>query len=303
MRNLLILVTYNGFAFTRNCLFCLQNLSSSEWKIVIADNGSSDNTPEKLKEEFPFVEVYELKANKGFGFANNYAFKKANETESFDLVCFLNNDTLLSSETLDVLKNSFNKIQNKVIMAPKVFNSDGSVQRNDYCFLSPWQFFSNAFRSVNKADEILHGKLNTIPSTSFLQNDWMNGVCLMMKASAFEQIGMFDENFFMYYEDTDFAYRAKKLGYVFYMNPESYLTHLGGASAKSSLSQSLQHDSSQYYFYKKHFGLKGVLLSKLFRMVRSGVRILSFSLLGIFKQDKRIKARLHVKLFVNAFRK
>lgn len=84
--------------------------------------------------------------------------------------------------------------------------------------------------------------MKNVPGTSFLQNDWMNGICLFMKTETFREVGMFDEKFFMYYEDTDFAWRAKQKGFKFYMNPCSVITHLGGGSSENSLSRSLQHD-------------------------------------------------------------
>lgn len=299
MKTLLILVTYNGYHLTKDCLSKLQGLPSSEWKIVVADNGSQDFTPEKVRKDFSDVEVYEVNSNRGFGFANNYAFRKAREKEDFDFVCFLNNDTLPSKSSLEILRDSLAKEQGKVIFAPKVLNLDGSLQRNDYCFLPGKDFFLNAFRSEAAAAKVLHGNPSRV-SSSYLQNDWVNGVCLMMKAQTFQEVGMFDENIFMYYEDTDFAFRAKNLGYAFYIVESSEIVHLGGGSSKNSLSQSLQHDSSQLYFYRKHFGLKGAFLSRAFRLCRSGIRMLFLLIPSLWDSTSRSKFILHFKLFLKA---
>jgi len=72
-------------------------------------------------------------------------------------------------------------------------------------FFLQLHFFFNAFRTIDSADKHLHGILKNVPETSFLQNDWMNGICLFMKTETFREVGMFDEKFFMYYEDTDFV--------------------------------------------------------------------------------------------------
>lgn len=95
-----------------------------------------------------------------------------------------------------------------------------------------------------------------------------------MKTEMFQEVGMFDEKFFMHYEDTDFAWRAKQKGFKFYMNLCSVITHLWGGSSENSLSRSLQHDSFQLYFYSKHFGKKGTVLSRIFRVCRSGLRLM-----------------------------
>jgi GT2 family glycosyltransferase len=112
----------------------------------------------------------------------------------------------------------------------------------------------------------------------FFQNDWMNGICLFMKTETFREVGMFDEKF--------------------YMNPCSVITHLWGGSSENSLSRSLQHDSFQLYFYSKHFGKKGAVLSRIFRVCRSGLRLMlhflcfkKFLILEIiFLCSKKIKA-------------
>ena len=85
----------------------------------------------------------------------------------------------------------------------------------------------------------------------------------------------FDEKIFMYYEDGDLALRARKLGARFFICSDIPLTHLGGGSAQNSLSRALQHDRAQQYVFTKHFGIKGLLLSKIFRILRSFVRIVS----------------------------
>ena len=300
MKTLIILVTYNGFALTKNCLQKLSLLPDENWKIVIADNQSADGTPEKIRKEFPQVTVYELGENRGFGFANNEAFRKSFAKENFDFVCFLNNDTIPSPETLLRLTKDLEESSQKIIAAPLVKNQDGSLQRTDYRFISAWEFWTNAFRSVASADVVLHGKTKPLGNSELLTNDWVNAVCWMMPAKAFQEIGMFDEKIFMYYEDQDFAFRAKKCGYIFVIDPNAILIHLGGGSAKSSFSRSIQHDSSQLYFYGKHFGFRGKILSHSFRALRSFLRILFQLPRCIFSKSSRENVSLHSKLFLFA---
>ena len=96
MRTAVILVTFNGWEMTRNCLSDLaaQITDSLHFVVAIADNASSDGTVEHLRKEFPTVHVYPSDKNLGFGAANNLAIKGLlGDGESFDSICLLNNDT------------------------------------------------------------------------------------------------------------------------------------------------------------------------------------------------------------------
>ena len=298
MKTLIVLVTYNGYAMTKDCLSVLSKLPSEHWRIAIADNASSDGSPQKIAVDFPQAKVYALSTNKGFGFANNEALCRSLKKENFDFVCFLNNDTIVTVEAMEKLREDAEKDSGKTIFAPLVKNRDGSLQRTDYRFLSHAEFFLNAFRTVRGADKRLHGELKAVAETHFLSNDWINAVCWMMPVQTFFDVGMFDEKIFMYYEDQDFAYRARKLGYRFLLNAEAPIVHLGGGSAKNVLSRSLQHDSYQLYFYRKHFGYGGAVLSRTFRFVRSLLRLGMLVPFALFKKSARDNARIHWKLLL-----
>lgn len=125
----------------------------------------------------------------------------------------------------------------------------------------------------------------------------------MMTAELWNRVGGFDENIFMYYEDADMALRCRKLGARFFISDRSAITHLGGGSAKSSLSRALQHDRSQQYVFKKHFGIPGMMLSKKFRFLRSMVRILAslpHAVAGSSAPTKREYIKHHLALLKEA---
>ncbi len=298
MKTLIILVTFNGYKMTKDCLSVLAKLPSDLWKIAVADNASTDGTPEKIAHDFPKVNVYALSQNKGFGFANNEAFRRSIQKESFDFVCFLNNDTIPTVTALAALQSDAESYAGKAIFAPLVKNRDNSIQRTDYRFLSHGEFFLNAFRTVRGADKYLHGEPRSESNSQFLSNDWINAVCWLMPVRAFTEIGMFDEKIFMYYEDQDFAYRASKLGYRFLLNANAPIVHLGGGSAKNILSRSLQHDASQLYFYRKHFGFFGASLSRTFRFVRSFFRLSMLLPFTLFNKSARDNAKIHAALLL-----
>ena len=306
MRTAVILVTFNGWEMTRNCLndMVAQLADSEHFVVAIADNASSDGTVENLRKEFPTVHVYPSSKNLGFGAANNLAIKGLlSDGESFDSICLLNNDTRLNADTLPRLQKAWEKAEAfaresgnaNAVIAPSTKNKDGSDQPNYFAGLGPegigsLKFFTNALRNEEGAAEILQGKPSKTVQENLLETNWLSGVCWMFGKELYDALtsegGFFDEKIFMYYEDADLALRARKIGARFFIAHDITLTHLGGGSAQSNTSRALQHDRAQQYVFKKHFGIKGLLLSKGFRILRSSVRIAS-ALPHIGSSEKR----------------
>lgn len=295
MRTAVILVTFNGWEMTRNCLsdMAAQLTDSEHFVVAIADNASSDGTVENLRKEFPTVHVYPSDKNLGFGAANNLAIKGLlGDKEPFDSICLLNNDTRFLPNMLPRMQKAWEKAEAfaresgnaYAVIAPSTKNRDGSDQPNYFAGLGPegigsLKFFTNALRNEEGAAEILQGQPSKTTQENLLETNWLSGVCWMFSKELYDALTcegtFFDEKIFMYYEDADLALRARKIGARFFICKDIELTHLGGGSAQSNTSRALQHDRAQQYVFKKHFGLHGLLLSKGFRILRSSIRIAS----------------------------
>lgn len=304
MKTAIIMVTYNGWPLTENCLSDLSGLPSDEFVIAIADNGSTDETVKNIQEKFPQVKVYPQKKNLGFGAANNAAVKGLEaEGFAFDTICLLNNDTRLEKGTLVNLRNSLQeaeKLFGKAIVVPAVNNSDGSPQHNYFAKINNLQFFLNAFRPKSLAAKHLEGVPELCEGSSFYKTFWASAVCWIMPRELFDSLGGFDENIFMYYEDYDLALRAIDQGYRFYIQSHCTITHLGGGSATSDLSRALQHDRSQEYVFKKHMGEKGSRLSRRFRFCRSLIRLIPTGLFALTNKKFLEYAKNHWVLLKEA---
>lgn len=310
IKTAIIMVTYNGWSLTEACLNDLMPLvESGDFVIAIADNASTDGTIEKLHSQFPLVHVYPLSKNLGFGKANNEAIRGLlNDGIEFNTICLLNNDTRLEPQAIKNLKQAFDKAQDdygKVVVSPMVVNSDRTPQHNYFAGLGPmgigsFAFLMNAIRSEQAAAKILEG--TPTPVGDFCETCWTSAVCWMLSAQLWQQTNGFDEKIFMYYEDADLALRLINLGAKFLLVNQATITHLGGGSAKSNLSRALQHDRSQEYVFKKHFGLRGWTLSKTFRALRSLVRIMVVFPKSLIpgNKDKRDYVKIHLALFKEA---
>ena len=304
MKTAIVMVTYNGWPITENCLADLAALPQDDFVIAVADNASTDGTVENIRRQFPHVKVYPLSENIGFGRANNAAVEGLkNDGIKFDALCLLNNDTRLDPATIVELRKSLTEAQSRfgdVIVVPTVRNSDGSPQHNYFAKINPVQFFLNAFRLESRAAKHLEGVPKLCPDTTFYKTYWASAVCWMMPANLFGMLGGFDEKIFMYYEDWDFARRAIDIGYGFYIQSKCSIIHLGGGSARSSLSRALQHDRSQEYVFGKHMGKKGVVLSRSFRACRSLARLLPVCAFALFNRKYAEYAKNHLTLLREA---
>ncbi|MCF0223189.1 MAG: glycosyltransferase family 2 protein, partial [Fibrobacter sp.] len=293
-RTAIILVTYNGWALTKACLKDLEPLFAPQGKevddgrkfvVAIADNGSSDGTVENIRRNYPAnkyenLRIYPQEKNLGFGAANNRAISALiAEGIEFETLCLLNNDTRLDASAILELQKALGKAstlpdaaksakkgaaedctQVNAVIAPTLLNADGSRQNNFFAGLGPQgigslQFFLNAFRGESGAAKILEGTPMPVANcTELLETHWTSAVCWMLTRKLWDAAGGFDEKIFMYYEDGDLALRMRKLGARFFIHSQCAITHLGGGSAANNLSRAIQHDRSQQYVFKKHFG-------------------------------------------------
>ncbi len=338
----IILVTYNGWEMTKACLQDLlplldehdldrarecakesaeecaenrtENRAASRFVVAIADNGSTDGTVENIRKEFPAekfpqIHVYPQAGNLGFGAANNGAIRGLiDDGVQFDAVCLLNNDTRFEAKALVELRKDLDRVGKNAVLAPTTFNVDGTRQNNFFAGLGPdgigyVNFLRNAFRNERAAARVLEGTPKATALEDIQETHWSSAVCWMMTAELWNRVGGFDEKIFMYYEDADMALRCRKLGAKFFITGRSAITHLGGGSARSTLSRALQHDRSQEYVFKKHFGLRGLWLSKKFRIFRSLVRIVAtvpHAIVGNNVAEKRAYIKHHLALFKEA---
>lgn len=297
-----ILVTYNGWALTRDCLTRLLPQCKPGDRVVVVDNASTDGSPQRIHSEFSEVDLIELPANVGFGRANN---RGAAFAQDCDLLVFLNNDTLPEPGLLDTLRTRLGEVekhQGSAVLSPQTRNRDGSIQINHYTDILLTTFLCNAFRSEAGAARYLHGETQAVQGILGLHAcDWTSAICWCMSRKTWERVGGFDSQIFMYYEDVDFAWRAREMHIHFFVDHSVALVHLGGGSAESSLSRSLQHDRAQAYVFGKRWGRKGRAASWLFRFMRSSLRMLILAPFAALHKRFRPGFRVHLGLFKNLF--
>lgn len=243
----IIIPSYNTKALLERCIISIiTGLKESDvsHEVIVVDNASTDGSPELLRKKYPQVQLVCNTENVGYGKANNQAIKKARG----EYILLLNSDIVVQNDAIGLLYR-FIKDKNKAFAGGKLYNVDGSAQPSCGPF---YTIPVVALMLFAKGD--YWGATRTSPTTT-RSVDWVSGACLMGKKNAFEEVGFFDEEIFMYMEDIDFLYRAKMKGYGVFFYAYARFTHAGAASSGERRTPVVNIYRGLMYFYRKHHSL------------------------------------------------
>jgi GT2 family glycosyltransferase len=236
----IILVNWNGYALTRDCILSLNKTSYGGYTIIVVDNGSSDGSAIKLQEEFQEIKLIELKENIGFTGGNNRAMKFAIEA-GYTYTLLLNNDTFVEPDFLEPLINYLNSNNNTGAVQPLIrFEHDRNIIWNAGSFFNSVWGYCYTKGYYKKVSHLYNQPV---------QVDWITGCAFMIRNEVLKKTGLFEEKLFTYYEDVDLSFRIRKLGYELHYIPESVVYHIAGMSGKSTTKgkEGFLHANVHYY--------------------------------------------------------
>jgi len=236
MKLSIIILTYNSSRYIEGLLDSLKNFAKDS-EVLIVDNNSPDETV-KLANKFDFVKVLETGENLGFAKGINFGAKKANG----DFLLFINPDAVFKSGKIEDFISVFDDSEVGAC-GGKLISLDGEVEKSAGRFFNLWE----ALAITLGVDEVLGVRFSP---DSRKEVDFVSGGSMMVRRIAFEKVGGFDENFFMYLEDMDFCYRMKKVGYKTIFTPEIVISHAGQGSSNREFAI-LNTYKGLLYFYKK----------------------------------------------------
>jgi len=259
----IILVNFNGRHFIEICLCSLkQFIKHLDYEVIIVDNFSTDDSIEIIKKDHSSSELICSQTNLGFGKANNLAVRNLQG----EYLLFLNTDTVLMENTPEILLDYLNSNKDIGVISPRITFDDGRYQLSCGNLPNLLSEFIDKIRYAfdNRFHNFLSGfykkKYSTVKEVG-----WVTGACMMMRRDVFEQLGGFDESFFMYFEDKDICKRVKELDYKVIYYPETTIIHLlGGSSHGIKNSVNTYYRESQLYYYQKHLGILQTTILKLY---------------------------------------
>ena len=228
MDTTILIVTYRSQQAIYNCLDSI----NKKIPVVVVENSSDQNFKKKLEDKYLNVRCFLTNDNLGFANGNNFGLNLITTKYVF----LLNPDTILQSDTLDVLAASAKKINDFALLAP--------LSSNDLNF----GFFNNM--SIKKIEN----------NQEIFEVDYIKGFAMFFNKNKFINIGFFDPNIFIYFEEIDLCRRLKKDNQKIYLVSNARVKHAGGKSHGDSLDLELELSRnwhylwSMFYYYKKHFG-------------------------------------------------
>lgn len=240
-----VVLTFNHYEDTQECLASIQKLNDENLKILVVDNGSTDGTPEKVQADFPEVEVIETGHNLGVPWGYNVGFSYALQAGA-EYVLMLNNDTVVDQQLLTHLMAAGEPDPQAGIMVPKIlYYDDPEVV---------WSV-GGRYRKFPPAHVILG---QDRPSSEFDEPFYLEYALscgLLIHRRAFESAGLFDPGYFFFFDDWDFTHRVRAHGLHIIFVPEAEMWHKVSKSTRDSNKASFfwkTWGESSARFYRRH---------------------------------------------------
>jgi len=296
----IVIVNYKSTDYLLKCLKSVyDSIKDIPVRVFVHDNDSK-NGVDRITNAFPNVNFTKNDSNIGFSRGVNKCIKQG----TAPYVLILNPDTVIKDgffeSTLQYIENN----PDIGIVGPKVLNTDDSLQGSARAFLKPWMAFfgRNSFLTryfpnnrISRKCILSTGSDGVTP----MSIDWVSGACILVRRKAIDEVGLFDEQFFMYWEDADWCKRMWKNGWkVIYFPRASIVHHVGGSSTKRPLRSIIEFHKSCYKIIKKYnitpfyitnsFIIVGLSLRACILILLNRMGLLSDKLLSFIKSNVNI---------------
>ena len=292
----IIIVNWNTEDLLRQCIASLvENLGELSHEIYVVDNGSSDGSAEMVRNEFPQAHLIENKKNLGFARANNLAMRVA--AGRFFLL--LNSDTVVKTGALEGLLKTMENDPSIGIAGLQLLNGDGTLQNSICSFPSLLTELTNKSLLRLLFPAKYPGKEHKI--TTPIEVDAIIGSCMLVRREAVDAVGVLDEEYFFFFEETDWCARMQKAGWKVVFDPRYSIFHLKGQSAaKTNTRARIEYWRSRYTYFRKHFGVTSQYILQIGLVVRLLVDICLSSAANVatFFGNTASKDRLRVYIAI-----
>lgn len=271
-----VAVTYSPGEHLAGLLRSLPHATGRDPHVVMADNGSTDGAPEAAEREFDFAELLHTGGNVGYGAAINRAVREISRRgDEFrdDFLLVVNPDVAFEPGSVDVLLDAARRWPRAGALGPRINDPDGTGYPSARALPSLLDGAGHALLGriwpANPFSARYHADTDT---TTERVAGWLSGACLLLRREAFEAVGGFDENYFMYFEDVDLCDRLARSGWRSVYVPGAVITHDRGHAATRVPEFTLRahHRSAYRYLADRH---PGPLRAPLRAVLRVGLSV------------------------------
>ncbi len=282
MKISVLIINYKTYNLLENCLLSLQEHTRGvNYEVIVVDNASDEKQLTGIRDKYPPVKFIPVALNIGFAAANNLG--ALSSTGEYLLI--LNNDTIFIENSLKILADYMDELNEECVVGCRLLNSDGTFQESaveaDTVLNKAGETFF--LYKIFKRNRYLNKYyLNYCPVSEVVETDYVKGAFMFMRRETFTRLSGFDERFHFFAEEADFCIRFKKEGNRVLFYPFTSIIHLGGATT----------DLTPWFMYKnmhiaiislfqKNYSLpKRAILIFIYEIGRV-LRVVIFTLLGI----------------------
>lgn len=259
-----VIVNWNTKGLLRNCLHSVyETMRDMNYEVIVVDNASTDGSVVMVRREFPGVRIIENGINRGFGAANNQAFAVMQGRYAL----LLNSDTVLTEGAIHDLFLFMEDHADTALVCGQLLNEDGSRQNS----MAPFPTLLTLLSNMSLLEYLFPRRF---PSKRYMHDNPVEiesaiGACVMVRQRAMEDVGVFDERYFFFFEETDWAYRMRMAGWKIYHVPSARIYHLQGQSVGDNIRSRMEFYRSRYQFFRKHrrapyiYMVYGIIVSRL----------------------------------------
>ncbi|HLH32585.1 MAG TPA: glycosyltransferase family 2 protein [Terriglobia bacterium] len=277
----IISVNWNSVRYLRDCLRSIYRFTTGvSFEVIIVDNASSERDVDSLYALFPDIRIIQSIRNLGFAAANNVAFTHS----SGDYIVFINPDTTLVGPAITTLYNAIRSLPDAGMVGGTLLNPDLSVQSESiqtFPTILNQVLDSQHLRKVWPGCPLWDGRPSAAAPGVPARVDMIPGPCMVVKRTAFEAVGGFTEDYFMYAEDIDLNYKMAQLGlHRYYIESAQIIHHGGTSSKKQSMSQwpTMMKFRAMLLYYGR---TRGELYALMYRLAMGGNAVIRLVLLGL----------------------
>jgi N-acetylglucosaminyl-diphospho-decaprenol L-rhamnosyltransferase len=268
----MIIVNYRTPELTQRCLAALRSERDllPKLKAVVVDGGSGDDSPQRLAKTVAdpayrnWVTFLPLSVNGGFGWANNQAILSlAGQESPPEFIYLLNPDAEVQAGAVNALVEELLNHSRCGAAGSQLIDADGQLAGSAFRFPSPVREFTGSVQS-EVLGRILRVPSLVIRSAESAEVDWVTGASVMFRSAALRQTGLFDDGFFLYFEEVELMHRLRERGWGVRHVPTSRVAHLEGVSTGvGSASASRRLPEFWYRSRRRYFALTGGALTVL----------------------------------------
>ncbi len=253
MKLTVVTISYNVKYFLEQCLNSLEQAARNiDHEVIVVDNASDDGSTEYITARFPKVKWIASDVNHGFSRANNIAFEQARGK----YILMLNPDTIVTREAIEGCLDFMEKHPEAGATGVKMLNKDGNFAlESRRGIVTPWVSICKATglsKRFPKSRLFGHYYMSYLPEEEANAIEMVSGAFMFLRRSTLKKVGKLDEQFFMYWEDSDLSFRILKSGAKNYYLPHPILHYKGESSVKSKLKYRYWLYYSLQLFFRKH---------------------------------------------------